>query len=79
MVWLKSHAGLTITSLSEEVGILHAKCCNSVMIGDRIEIIPNHSCPVANMTSYLIGVRKGVVERYIEVDMRGNSRAPAPL
>ena len=42
-------------------------------IGDRIRIIPNHSCSTANLTSRLFGVRNGAVERVIEVSMRGNS------
>ena len=42
-------------------------------IGDRIRIIPNHSCSTANLTSRLLGVRNGTVERVIEVSMRGNS------
>lgn len=45
-------------------------------VGDKIEIIPNHSCSAANMTNYIIGFRNNEVERIIGVDIRGNSSKP---
>ena len=42
-------------------------------VGDKICIIPNHSCSTANLTSYYVGVRGDEVERLVEVDIRGNS------
>ena len=64
------HPELTVSHLSEEVGQLEG---TNLKIGDRIRIIPNHSCSTANLTSRLLGVRNGAVERVIEVSMRGNS------
>ena len=42
-------------------------------VGDKILIIPNHSCSSANLTDYYIGVRGEDVERLSEVDIRGHS------
>lgn len=73
---VKDHSELEITGLSEEVAKVQIKGKTNLKIGDILEIIPNHSCSAANMTSYLVGHRKGTVERYISVDMRGNSLKP---
>jgi len=66
-----------IESLSEEVGKIivsekhHGKI--NLKIGDKLEIIPNHACAVANNTYYYIAMRQGVFDRLVTVDMRGNS------
>jgi len=71
---------LTIQSLSEEVGKIVVPQSNrgkaTLKIGDKIEIIPNHSCATANNTSLYVAMRKGVFDRLIYVDMRGNSKNP---
>lgn len=64
------HSSSIVDSLSEEVGKLKS---NDLKLGERIEIIPNHSCSTANSTSYLYGFRGDEVERIIEVDIRENS------
>lgn len=71
--YVKSHPEVTISSLSEEVGKLKVEGATTLKVGDKIEIIPNHSCSTANLTSYLIGYRGDKIERLINVDMRGNS------
>jgi len=71
--YVKGHPELTAYSLSEEVGKLHVEGSAALKVGDKIEIIPNHACSAANLTSYLIGCRGETVERLIKVDMRGNS------
>ena len=71
--YVKGHPELTIYSLSEEVGRFHVEGPTSLKVGDKVEIIPNHSCSTANLTNYLIGCRGEMVEKLIEVDMRGNS------
>lgn len=70
---VKSHPELTVYSLSEEVGKLHAESPTSLKVGDKIQIIPNHACSAANLTRYYIGVRGDTALRLIEVDIRGNS------
>lgn len=71
--YVKGHPELTVSSLSEEVGKLHVEGSTDLKVGDKIEIIPNHSCSTANLTSYFIGCRGQQVESLVEVDMRGNS------
>ena len=70
---IKGHPELTVYSLSEEVGKIHVDGPTDLKVGDKIIIIPNHSCSTANLTEYYIGVRGEEVERYIDVDIRGNS------
>jgi D-serine deaminase-like pyridoxal phosphate-dependent protein len=71
--YVKGHPELTVYSLSEEVGKLHVEGKTNLKVGDKIEIIPNHSCSTANLTNYYIGCRGDQVERIIPVDIRGNS------
>lgn len=71
---VKGHPELTVYGLSEEVGKLHVEGpATNLKVGDKICIIPNHSCSSANLTSYLIGVRGDEVDHPIKVDVRGNS------
>ena len=67
------HPELTMFSLSEEVGKIHVDGPTKLKVGDKIRIIPNHSCSTANLTQYYIAVRGETVDRLIEVDIRGNS------
>lgn len=67
------HPELTVYSLSEEVGKLHVEGETNLKVGDKIRIIPNHSCSSANLTDYLIGIQGENASRLIKVDMRGNS------
>lgn len=70
---IKGHPELTVFSLSEEVGKIHVDGPTNLKVGDKIQIIPNHSCSSANLTQYYVAVRGEEVERAIEVDIRGNS------
>ncbi|MBM6828857.1 alanine racemase [Anaerotignum lactatifermentans] len=70
---VKGHPELTIYGLSEEVGKIKIEGPTDLKIGDKIQIIPNHSCSSANLTSWLIGTRGQEVTNEIEVDYRGNS------
>ncbi len=67
------HPELEVDGLSEEVGKLHVHGTTDIKVGDKICIIPNHSCSSANLTSYLIGIRNDEVDHLITVDIRGNS------
>lgn len=75
---VKDHPELVIESLSEEVGKIRAQDPTSLKVGDKIQIIPNHACSVANMTDYLLGHRCGKVEEILYVDVRGNSYRQPP-
>ena len=68
------HPELEVYSLSEEVGKLKVKGDTSLKVGDKIEIIPNHSCSTANLTSYYTLIENDKVIGTIDVDVRGNSR-----
>ena len=67
------HPELYIYALSEEVGKIHIEGETELKVGDRIKIIPNHSCSSANLTNYFIMVDgEENVEKVVPVDIRGN-------
>ena len=66
------HPEITVAGLSEEVGKLHVEGETDLKVGDRIRIIPNHSCSSANLTGYYVGHRGDEVDHLIAVDIRGN-------
>lgn len=56
----------------EEHGILEIDTSNgNLKVGDKLEIIPNHVCPVVNLFDELIGIRNDVVETTWKVAARG--------
>ena len=73
--YVVGHPELTIVGLSEEVA--KVKCLNGdpcdLKVGDKVEIIPNHSCSSANNTTWYTCVRGDEVVDSIEVDYRGNN------
>ena len=70
---------LAIVSLSEEVGIVESEQPAGLRIGDRIEIIPNHSCSAANMTSRVVLCIDDEIAGYYAVDAREGTVLPAEL
>lgn len=68
------HPELLVASLSEEVGRVQILADTTLAVGDKIRIIPNHSCSSANFTNWLVGHRDDAVEKLIPVDMRGGTR-----
>ena len=68
------HPNVTIRTLSEEHGTLHVEGDSDLKIGDVIEIIPNHICPVINLACQLYGFRGGKLETVIPVLGRGKNR-----
>ena len=67
------HPELLVFSLSEEVGKISVSGTTDVKVGDRIMIIPNHSCSSANLTDYYIFTDKDEnVVKAVSVDIRGN-------
>lgn len=67
------HPDAIVDSLSEEVGKIHIDGKTELKIGDKIEIIPNHSCSTANLCSYYTLIDGDEVIGSIKVDVRGNS------
>lgn len=47
------HQDAVIERLSEEHGVVRVAADSKIVVGDVLEIIPNHSCPVANLTDEL--------------------------
>jgi D-serine deaminase-like pyridoxal phosphate-dependent protein len=41
------------------------------LLGDRLQVIPNHACGCVNLHDGLVGMREGVVERVVLVSARG--------
>lgn len=70
------HPELTIVSLSEEVGIVESEQPAGLCIGDWIEIIPNHSCSAANMTSRAVLCIDDDIAGYYAVDAREGTVLP---
>ena len=74
---IMGHPSLTLAALSEEVGRAEFAGECGLMPGDFVRVIPNHACPAANLTQYLIGFDASGHRELIEIDMRGNSRKPS--
>ncbi|MFS0723057.1 alanine racemase [Paenibacillus sp. 1P07SE] len=63
-----------IAGLNEEHGFLRYDPEGTVLsVGDRLEIIPNHSCVLPNLCDRVAGRRQGVFAEWIVIDARGCS------
>ena len=62
-----------ITGLSEEHGVIDLTNCSGKRpeIGERLRIIPNHTCVVSNLFDTMVFHRDGVVTRVEDVAARG--------
>jgi D-serine deaminase-like pyridoxal phosphate-dependent protein len=60
--------------LSEEHGVIAVAEGESFRVGERVRILPNHACVVANLHDRLIGVSGDRVEALLEVAARGRVR-----
>jgi D-serine deaminase-like pyridoxal phosphate-dependent protein len=65
--------GLVIQRLSEEHGVLSVDG-QLIGVGDRLRIVPNHACTVANLADVLVGVRGDVAVEALPVMVRGGGR-----
>jgi D-serine deaminase-like pyridoxal phosphate-dependent protein len=66
------HPDVTIAALNEEHGYLEFDSSKDhFTVGQRVEIIPNHSCMLPNLNDFLYGVRKGKFAQKVAVDARG--------
>lgn len=73
------HPEIIVEGLSEEVGKLKVIGETDLKVGDKIEIIPNHSCSTANLCSFYTLVKGDEVVGEFKVDVRGNSRERGDL
>ncbi|MBA2667992.1 MAG: alanine racemase [Trueperaceae bacterium] len=62
---------LTITSLSEEHGVIRDGRADRLEVGARVRVLMNHVCPVVNLFSHMHLVRGGEVVEVLEVAGRG--------
>jgi D-serine deaminase-like pyridoxal phosphate-dependent protein len=60
-----------VDRVSEEHGVLRVAPGDRFRVGDRVRILPNHACVVANLHDRLVPVRGGRVEGEILVAARG--------
>ena len=63
-----------IEKLSEEHGAIAVAEGESFQVGERVAILPNHACVVANLHDRLVGVSSGRVEALLRVSARGRVR-----
>ncbi len=65
--------GARIVSLSEEHGVVDLSACSGRLpgVGERVRIIPNHTCVVSNLFDRMVFHRAGVVTRVEAVAARG--------
>jgi len=72
---VKGRPDLRFINANEEHGILRMTSTQRrLKVGDRLEIIPNHVCPVMNLHDEVIGIRNGRVEAVWAVAARGKIR-----
>jgi D-serine deaminase-like pyridoxal phosphate-dependent protein len=63
-----------VEKLSEEHGVVAVAEGESFRVGERVRILPNHACVVANLHDCLVGVSGDHVEAVLEVAARGKVR-----
>lgn len=68
--WLLGHAS-RVAWLSEEHGVVNVAEGEYFRVGERVRVVPNHACVVANLAEGLLGVRDGRVEAEFPVAARG--------
>jgi D-serine deaminase-like pyridoxal phosphate-dependent protein len=62
---------LFVTRCNEEHGYLTGPDVDWLVIGDRVEFVPAHVCPVVNLTDTVLVVEAGLVVARWTVDARG--------
>lgn len=60
-----------VARASEEHGVIAVAEGESFRVGQRVRILPNHTCAVSNLHDLLVAVRGNVVEGEIRVAARG--------
>ncbi|WP_019120364.1 alanine racemase [Brevibacillus massiliensis] len=65
------HPEVFLSRLSEEHGIAEIHSATELTLGDRVQIIPNHACTVANLFDSYVLHRRGTVVGEWKVDARG--------
>jgi len=66
-----SHGASAAGMYDEHLIINDKDLCAALTIGDKIEVIPNHICPVCNLYDELVLVENGKIDRVLPVACRG--------
>ncbi|HHC18869.1 MAG TPA: hypothetical protein ENK81_00500, partial [Euryarchaeota archaeon] len=76
--YIIEHPNAIISSLSEEVGKIILNSGETIKLGEKIRIIPNHSCVVCNNISFAVLHEDEDIRGLIHIDMRNGSRKVFP-
>lgn len=69
---IKGYDDVFINNVFDEHAIVYSRhFSSSVSIGDKVEIIPNHICPVVNLYDEANWVNNGFVMKAVEIKCRG--------
>ncbi len=72
---IKGRPDLRFVGANEEHGMIKMTSPQrKLKVGDRLEIIPNHVCPVMNLHDEAVGIRNGRVETVWAIAARGKIR-----
>lgn len=72
---LKDNTDICLTQLSEEHGVVEGdRGLERYCVGDKLEIIPTHICPVVNLFDIAYLCRNGKVEEVLPVAARGKTQ-----
>ena len=73
--YVKGYPEITIARLTEEHGILELQDAREKLkIGQQIQVIPNHICPVVNLSDVMYLMKDGACVGQVEVLARGKNR-----
>ncbi len=73
--YIKGYEDVYIHDVYDEHAIIYnEKFRNEINIGDKVEIIPNHICPVCNLYDRAYLVSKGEVVKEVAISCRGKLR-----
>ena len=72
---VKNSADVRLSGMFDEHGLIHDAALRSTLaIGDKLEIIPNHICPVCNLYDSAYAVSRGQVLGELPIAARGKTR-----
>lgn len=72
--YVVEYPNTTIFKLNEEHGFMKFDPAEQLFIGQKITIIPNHSCIIPNLSGELLGIRGSNIVEKIKIDARGKSQ-----
>lgn len=72
--YVVEYPGIEIPRLSEEHGFLDLPDGLELQVGEVLHIIPNHICPVVNLTDSAICIQSGREPFVLPIDARGKNR-----